>query len=211
MKSLSELPLTELLERFAAPTPTPGGGSAAALAGAVGTALLAMVAGLGRTRTDSPAAREALDHARTQLERGYTHLSEQVDSDSQAYDAVSTAYRMPKETDEDKRVRSDAIQDALRSAVEVPLDVMRAVRAAAVEALVVAEHGSHAASTDVAVGIELLKAACRGGALNVGINLEGIRDVGYVDGARQEVRALEAAMAEDAARVLRQLEARKTN
>jgi formiminotetrahydrofolate cyclodeaminase len=208
MKSLSETPLNELLDRFAAPTPTPGGGSASALAGAVGTALVAKVAGLGRTRIDSPAARAALDHARTQLERGYLHLLEQVDRDSEAYDAVSAAYRMPKETDEDRRARSDAIQDALRGAVEVPLDVMRAARAAAVEALLVAEHGSHAASTDVAVGIELLKAACRGAALNVGINLEGIRDVGYVDGARQEVRSLEAVMAEDAARVLRQLETR---
>jgi formiminotetrahydrofolate cyclodeaminase len=202
------MPFTELLERFAAPTPTPGGGSASALAGAIGAALLAMVAGLGRSRTESPGTRQALDRARTQLERGYAHLREQIDRDSQAYDAVSAAHRLPKGTDEEKRTRSGAIQDALRGAIEIPLDVMRAAHAAAVEALIVAEHGSHAASTDVAVGIELLKAACRGGALNAGINLEGIHEVGYVDGVRQEVLQLEAAMSDAAARALRQLESR---
>jgi formiminotetrahydrofolate cyclodeaminase len=208
MKSLSEAPFTDLLERFAAQTPTPGGGSASALAGAVGAALLAMVAGLARTRTGSPEERAALDRTRTQLERGYVHLREQIDRDSEAYDAVSVAYRLPKGTDEEKRTRKNAIQDALRGAIEVPLDVMRATHAAAEQGVVVAEHGSHAASTDVAVGIELLKAASRGGALNAGINLEGIHDVGYADGVRQEVRKLETAMADDAARALRKLEMR---
>jgi formiminotetrahydrofolate cyclodeaminase len=205
MKPLSEASFTELLERFAAPTPTPGGGSASALAGALGAALLAMVAGLARTRTGAPEERQALDLTRAQLERGYTHLREQIDKDSDAYDAVRAAYRLPKGTDQEKQARTDAIQDALRGAIEVPLDVMRAARAAAVEALVVGEHGSHAASSDVAVGIELLKAACRGGALNAGINLEGIHDVGYAEGVRQEVRQLEEATGDAAARVLRTL------
>jgi formiminotetrahydrofolate cyclodeaminase len=205
MKPLSEVPFNELLERFAAPTPTPGGGSASALAGALGAALLAMVAGLARTRTGAPEERQALDLTRAQLERGYAHLREQIDRDSHAYDAVRAAYRLPKGTDQEKQARTDAIQDALRGAIEVPLDVMRAARAAAVEALVVAEHGSHAASSDVAVGIELLKTASRGGALNVGINLEGIHDVGYAEGVRQEVRQLEEATGDAAAQVLRTL------
>jgi formiminotetrahydrofolate cyclodeaminase len=208
MKSLHQTPFADLLDQFAAPTPTPGGGSASALAAAVGTALLAMVAGLARTRTGSPEEREALDRTRTQLERGYVHLRDQIDKDSEAYDAVSAAYRMPKASEEEQRARTIAIQDALRGAIEVPLDVMRAAVAAAGEALVVAEHGSHAAATDVAVGIELLKAACRGGALNAGVNLEGIREVGYTDGVGHEVRQLEAAMEEAAARARRKLETR---
>lgn len=193
----TSLSVSDLLQQFSEPRPTPGGGSAAALAGAVGTALLAMVAGMAKTRTGGPGEREALEKTLVQLQHNQLHLTELIDRDTAAYDAVRSAHRLPKDTGEQQRHRADAIENALRGAIEAPLDVMRASHAAAREALVVAHNGNPAARTDVQVALELLGAAVRGAGANVGINLEGIRDVGYAEGAAAERRRFEMAV-EDA-------------
>src|SRR5262245_25106844 len=129
---LTSRSLTDLLDAFGSPDPTPGGGSAAALIGALGASLLAMVAGLPKTRTGVPAEREALDAARADLQRLQRTLIELVDRDAAAYDLVVAAFRKPKGTDEEKARRSAAIQDALRVATEVPIETYRAGAAAMV-------------------------------------------------------------------------------
>ena len=91
--------VTDLLDAFSTPDPTPGGGSAAALAGALGASLLAMVAGLPKTRTNSPEERSTLDTTRRRLLALRTQLAELVDRDAAAYDLVVTAYKQPKTTD----------------------------------------------------------------------------------------------------------------
>ena len=118
--------LTDLLAAFQSPAPTPGGGSAAALAGAVGASLLAMVAGLPKPRAataDDLAQLAAAGAGCVALSERLTAL---IDRDSEAYQLVVAAFRMPKETDEEKAVRGARIQEALRMATETPLDVMRA-------------------------------------------------------------------------------------
>ena len=190
---LTDRPLTDLLAAISDPSPTPGGGSAAALAASTGLSLLAMVSQMGRTRSGSEDDRRVLDEARVALLPLRDHVVGLVNDDAGAYDAVVEAYRLPKSTDEEKSARQAAVQSALRGAAEVPLDVMRACQAGLTAAGDVARHGNPSARSDVGVALELLIAALKGAALNVSVNLDGIDEVGWVDGVRSEMERLEAA------------------
>lgn len=181
----------QLLDAFAAPAPTPGGGSAAAFAGALGASLLMMVASLPKTRHGTPEDSAALQAASDALTRLRDRLAALVDDDTAAYDAVVEAYRLPKGDDGRTRVRQDAIQRALRGATEVPLDVLRASEAAARQSIVVARHGNPSAASDTGVGLRLLRAAFAGAALNVHANLGQVRDADYVSEVSESVRRLE--------------------
>lgn len=186
---LIDLSLKRLLDAFSSSDPTPGGGSASALAGAVGAALLAMVAGLPK-RDGTDEDRAALGPARVALLALRDELAALVDRDTAAYDQVVAAYRLPKGTDEEKAARSAAIQRALKQAIETPLAVMRACESAARHGDAVARHGNPSASSDVRVGLELLGAGLRGARLNVEINLGSVKDEPYVAGVRREVEKL---------------------
>ena len=194
MSKLIERPLRDVLESFAAPRPTPRGGAGAALAGAVGASLFVMVAGMPRTRRGGEADRQALDQVLRELRPSRDHLADLVDRDSEAYDAVVAAHRLPKSTPDEQAARTAAVQAALRGATEVPLDVMRACQAVVHEGTTVARHGNPAAASDIGVALELLVAALRGAAANVRANLESVRDVGFASGARDEAERLERAM-----------------
>ena len=196
MPRLTDRPFRELLAEFASTAPTPGGGSAAALGASVAFALLTMVARMPRTRTGSDAERATLDRLAEDVQRLGEHAVQLVDDDATAYEEVVAAYRLPKASENDKATRRDAIEAALRSAAEVPLDVMRACQAGLVKAIDVAKSGNPAAASDVAVAVELLTAAARSAALNVRVNLKSIREVGYVDGVRAEAERLEISAAE---------------
>lgn len=191
--SLTTRPLAELLGAFSDPSPTPGGGSAAALAAATGLSLLAMVAQMGRTRTGADEDRRVLDQSATALLPLRDHVAGLVDDDARAYDDVVAAYRLPKSTDEEKAARRAAVQGALRGAAEVPLDVMRACQAGLTVAVDIARHGNPSARSDVGVALELLMAALRSAALNVRVNLESVDDAGWAGGVGSEIERLEAA------------------
>lgn len=196
----------DLLEAFSAPEPTPGGGSAAALAGAVGAALLAMVAGLPKTRRGTDEDRAALASVRPRLLAARDDLAALVDRDADAYAAVVAAYRLPKATEADQAARRRAIEQALTQAIDTPLAVLRAAAACAQDAEAVARHGSAAASSDVGVALELLQAALRGAELNVEINLQSVTDDAYAAAVREDVRAAAAALAYAVARARAALE-----
>src|SRR5262245_28063865 len=123
---LIEKRVTELLDAFSSPDPTPGGGSAAALAGAVGASLLMMVAGLPKTKSNTPEERAALDAALATLTPLRQSLTALVDRDTDAYNLVVAAFRKPKNTPEEKAARTEAIQTAMQIATEVPLETMEA-------------------------------------------------------------------------------------
>ena len=193
--SLSELRFTELLAAFRSSNPTPGGGSAAALAGAVGASLLAMVAGLPRPKTTSADEEARLSAAGGRAASIADQLAALMDRDSDAYELVVAAFRLPKSTDGEKAARSLQIQHALRAATEAPLEVMRACAAAIDQASAVASYGNINAASDVQTALELLGAGIRGAALNVEINLGSIKDSGYVTAAREESARLAAGAA----------------
>jgi formiminotetrahydrofolate cyclodeaminase len=168
--------VSDLLDAFASPDPTPGGGSAAALAGAIGASLLAMVAGMPKTKTGSPESREALDAARGRLMAARATLTGLVDRDSAAYDLVVAAYGQPKGTDAEKAARRVAIQHAMQIATDVPLETATACAGALGDAAAVEAHGNPNAASDVGTGIALLGAGLRGALLNVDANIGSLTD-----------------------------------
>jgi len=188
--SLTEKTVSSLLDAFASSDPTPGGGSAAALAGALGTSLLAMVAAMPKTKTGTPDARQALDAAHAQLMALRATLTGLVDRDTAAYDLVVAAYRRPKATDEEKAARKDAIQRAMRVATEVPLETAKACAAALDLSHIVAEHGNPNASSDIGTGAALLRAGIQGALLNVDVNVGSLSDQALVAQIEREKAAI---------------------
>jgi methenyltetrahydrofolate cyclohydrolase len=187
--------VAKVLSALASPEPTPGGGTAAAIAGAMGTSLLMMVSGLAKSRNNLDDEKTALATARTALGPISSQLMQLADADADAFDDVMAAYRLPKATDEDKAARTKAIQAALRGATEVPLETLRACAAALTHARVVEDYGNESASSDVGVAIGLLKAAAEGAASNVRINLTGLKDEAFKTATEAETTRLLAAAA----------------
>ena len=191
---LTALPVSGLIAAFGSTSPTPGGGSASALAGAAGAALLAMVAAMPNNRASTADDVSLLQAAGTRCGALSDALLDLVDRDSDAYDAVMAAYRLPKASDEEKAVRKAGIQAAMKTAAETPLDTMRRAAEALETAAVVGRFGNANASSDVVVAIELLLAAARGARANVEINLESLDDAAYVEQLRGEVVADRSAL-----------------
>jgi formiminotetrahydrofolate cyclodeaminase len=196
------MPVSSFLDALASSDPTPGGGTAAAMAGAMGTSLLIMVTGLARSKANTDEEKTALAGARAALGPIRDALVALADADAGAFDAVMAAYRLPKATDEDKAARSAAVQAALQGATVVPLDTLRACAGALRQAVVVAQCGNQAAASDVGVAIELLGAAAGGAEANVRINLGSLRDEAFKAATAGETARLlaEAASARAAAR-----------
>jgi methenyltetrahydrofolate cyclohydrolase len=196
----STMALADLLDAFASNEPVPGGGSASALAGALGTSLLLMVAGMTKTKSGTPEETADLSEASARLRPLRERLAALVDTDSDAYAAVAASFKLPKDTDAQKATRKNAIQVATRHAAEVPLETMRACRDAVRHSVIVARNGNRNAASDIGVALELLMAALKGAGLNVEINLSGLSDTAYIERARWERTDLERTAAEEAAR-----------
>lgn len=197
--------VAQLLEALASPNPTPGGGTASAIAGAMGTALLVMVTGLAKSRNNTDDEKAALASARQALVPLSAHLTELADADTQAFDRVMAAYRLPKNSDAEKSARSQAIQEALQGATTVPLETLRACANVLTYARVVAEHGNRTAASDAGVAVTLLKAAAAGAQANVQINLDGIKDAAFKGTTGAESTRLADAVAADAAAAMQHL------
>jgi formiminotetrahydrofolate cyclodeaminase len=192
MTSYSTYALADLLDAFASNDPVPGGGSAAALTGALGVSLLIMVAGLPKTRTGAPEEVADLSRASAKLRPLRESLAGLIDRDAAAYQSVVAAYRLPKRSNEEQAHRARAIGDAMLAATETPLDTMRLCQQALEGAAIVAVNGLGSASSDVSVAIELLLTAAKGAAMNVDANLPAINDRARGEQMRLERKELEA-------------------
>lgn len=189
---LTSLSVSGLLAAFRSGDPTPGGGSGAALAGAVGASLIAMVAGLPKSAAETEDAKRELAAAGERCTSVAVQLEALIDQDSDAYNLVVGAFRLPKGSDEEKAARSAAIQKAMIAATEAPLDVMRRCADALAAAPVIQRLGNPNAASDAGVGRELLGAALKGAQQNVEVNLSSVKDADYVQRVRDEVSRLAA-------------------
>ena len=190
--SLVDMRVSDFLAAIRSPNPTPGGGSAAALAGAIGASLLARVAAMPSRRAATEEDVERLQTAAARCTELSEHLATLVDRDSAAYDQVVAAYRLPKATDAEKAERTRTVQQALAAAVEAPLAVMRRSSEAIEAAPVIAAFGNPNAASDVGVALELLIAASRGARLNIEINLGSVKDAAYVSRVKEAAATLDA-------------------
>ncbi len=198
MTTYSTMALPDLLDAFSSNEPYPGGGSAAALSGAVAVSLLLMACGIARTRTGAPEEAADLAQASARLRPLRDALAALVDADSLAYQGVIAAMRLPKGSSEEQAARADAIQRAMRNATDTPLQTMRVCQQALHGAVMVAANATRNAGSDVAVAIELLSAVVRGAGLNVDSNLPGLTDAAFVARARDERTLLEEESLSDA-------------
>ncbi|SRR5579875_132071 len=184
------------LAAVAQPTAAPGGGSVAALAGALAACLGQMVSGLSSQRPSQPAYAARLEPILEEFRIAARDLADLIDRDAAAYGAVMTARKMPRETAPDRRARDRAIQDALQRAVLVPLEVAR--RSADIfEKLGQLEQMSNPSMlSDVHVGRLMASAGVRGALENVEVNLDSIEDPGFVERSRSESRIIAARVGE---------------
>jgi formiminotetrahydrofolate cyclodeaminase len=173
---LTELTVRRLVERLATRDPVPGGGSAAALAGAMGAALIGMVVELTTGREGTGTDATTLTEIGVAASGWQSELLNLAELDASAYDSVVRARRMPRGTDLERQARSVQVEAAVREATRVPL----ATASASAEVLGLAERlapvGSRNAISDVGVAALLAAAAIRGAALNVEINLPFVGD-----------------------------------
>jgi len=183
------------LDAVAAPTATPGGGSVAAMAGALAASLGEMVAGLSRKKKSQSAFMEGLTAAIDAMRQAARDLAAAIDRDAQSYEAVMLAFQLPKETPEEQTRRTDAIERATRHAAEVPMET--AVAAVELFEKLVQLEAMAAPSmlSDLHVGRWMALAAARGALENVAINLASLHDSFYVSEIKSRVAAIEARLA----------------
>jgi len=187
---LVDLTVRGFADAVASESPTPGGGSVAALAGALGAALGTMVANGSAHKRGWDERWETFSDWAVRGRAIQEELLALVDADSHAFDELMAAFRSPKATPEEKSARSAAIQAATRGAIEVPLRTMRAALRSMEVTKAMAEIGNPNAASDAAVGALCARAAARGAYFNVRINLEGITDQAFRGGALAEAESL---------------------
>jgi len=185
-----EQPVTRFLDELASSAATPGGGSGAAIMGALGAALVSMVCNLTIGKKNyaevEPEMRAVLHDAEALRRR----LADMVAEDIAAFNGLMAAYGLPKLTDEDKTLRGAAIQHALRAATEAPLACARASAEVIALSMRAAEVGNRNVISDAGVGALAAQAALRSAALNVDINVPSLHDAAFAQTCRDEIVAL---------------------
>jgi formiminotetrahydrofolate cyclodeaminase len=200
---LTDLPVHAFFERLGSSDPVPGGGSAAALAAAMGAALVAMVAELTIGRPAYAEHEATIAELRTDAAERQRELLDLAQQDADAYDVVVQARRLPKDSEPEKAARSAALAAAMREAARIPLRV--AVVAAEVLGLAerIAPIGNRNAVSDAGVAAQLAAAGLRGAVLNVRINLPYLADDDALrTSAPAEIARLEALAANGEAAAL---------
>ncbi|MGJ0847895.1 cyclodeaminase/cyclohydrolase family protein [Tissierella praeacuta] len=174
--------------------PTPGGGSVSAYVGTLSSALTSMVGGLTFSKKNyselSEDVRTKMESNAKELEQLFEDLANDVDKDTNAFDKVMEAFKMPKDTDEEKKSRSQAIQEGYKVALEVPLKCAEKCHRVLELQDVFARYGNVNAVTDIGVGILLAYSGLEGALLNVTINLGSIKDEEYKQVISQKVSRL---------------------
>lgn len=173
---LVELTVKDYLDLLKSDAPAPGGGSVSALSAAQGIGLVAMVSDLTIGRERYADFEEGCKKAKKEATELYEKLTEAIDKDTEAFNLVSAAFKMPKDTDENKAARSKAIADATLIATEVPFETLTlCMEGLKVTETIVGKSNPNAAS-DLGVAALNLLAGIKGAWLNVMINLPGVKD-----------------------------------
>ena len=187
---IKDASIEEFLEGLASKSATPGGGSAAAIMGAMGAALVSMVCNLTVGKKNYESVSEEMAALLPRLEDLRNRLIDMVAADVDAFDQVMAAYGLPKETDADKQSRSAAIQEALQNATRVPLQCAHACVEIIKLSLIAAEKGNKNVISDAGVAVVAAHAALRSAALNVQVNIGTIKDEAFVTHAGRELENL---------------------
>lgn len=187
---LKKLEVTAFADLLASDAPAPGGGSTAALEGALGAALTAMVCGLTVGKAKYAASQELVESVREKCAALQVRFLDVMDRDTEAFNAVAAAFALPKGTEEEKAARSKAIQAALRGCIDTPMEMMEL----AAETLELTEsllgQFNDSAASDLGVAALSLRSAIQGAWLNVRINISSIKDQDLAERSRARGEAL---------------------
>lgn len=189
---LVELSVKNFLDKVAGKDPVPGGGSIAALNGAIASSLAAMVAGLTIGKKGYEEKTDLMNDIQSVALSRQQEFVDAVDKDSDAYNMVFNCFKMPKATDEEKQIRSNAIQRATQYAALVPMQVARDAFKLMDVIADVAHNGNRNAVTDACVAMMSARSAVLGALMNVRINLGSLKDKSFVEQLQNEADELEA-------------------
>jgi formiminotetrahydrofolate cyclodeaminase len=195
-------PIKQFLGDLASKAPTPGGGSVAALSGAMAAGLLTMVCDLTIGKKQYADFEEEAQSLRARAEEQRAELEQLAQADIDVFNKLMAAYKLPRTTDADAATRRAAIQKVTRQATEVPLRVARATVALLPLCTPLARHGARNAVSDVGVAALLIQAAVPAALLNVEINLAILEDQLYVNETRAQVEDLSLGINEEVAAVM---------
>jgi formiminotetrahydrofolate cyclodeaminase len=199
---LAKLSIVEFLEKTASSDPVPGGGSIAALSAALAASLSEMVANLTMGKKDYAPAEEEMKMISKEASRYRNKLFQDIDKDSDAYRQVIAAFKLPKDTEEKKEQREQAIQVGLKQAALVPLGVAKDAFKIIDLAKQVVKKGNKNAVTDGAVAAMMARTAVLSALYNVKINLGSIKDSAFVDDVLKQIQHLEVEITEKEKEVL---------
>ena len=188
---LVDLTVKDFLKKVAGSDPVPGGGSIAALNGAVASALAAMVANLTIGQKGYEAHEELMQHISDIALKEKKNFIADIDRDSEAYDSVFACFKMPKATDEEKAARSASIQEATKFAALIPMQVARNAYELMSIIMDVARLGNRNAVTDACVAMMSARSSVLGALMNVRINLGSLKDKEFVVKLQTEADELE--------------------
>ena len=179
--------LKSFLDELASSSPAPGGGSVAALAGALGAALTSMVCNLTIGKKKYADVEDEMKKILKQSEELRGRFTVLVEKDTEAFNKVMEAFSLPKDNESQKALRAAAIEAATKEATMVPLEVMKHCIDVMALAQNVAAHGNKNSVSDAGVSALMLHAACESAALNVRINLNGLSNSEFVNWKNEEV------------------------
>jgi len=199
----TEKSVDQFLDALASKEPAPGGGSGAALGGALAAALVSMVCNLTIGKKGYEDVQEPMADLLRKSEAIRNELPQLLEADTQVYGKVMAAYRQPRKTPEQKRARNIAMQGALKEATEVPLSIAQRCAQVVELSLPAAEMGNQWAVSDAGVGVLLADASMRAALLNVYINLSSIKDKDYVQQTLAHVETITGGKDEFRERVLK--------
>src|SRR5437868_6881063 len=187
---LIKMTVQDFVEQLASPSPTPGGGSASALAGSLAAAMVEMACNLTVGREKFREVEEEMQTVLARSKELCQLMLDAVDEDTKSYNAVSEAYKMPRNTDAEKAERAAAIQSALQYASEVPLKVAKAAAETSELAVIAMEKSNPNVASDARVARLLADAAREGAIANVEINLGSITDPEAVERLREGLKGI---------------------
>jgi formiminotetrahydrofolate cyclodeaminase len=182
--------LQRFLDELASGAPTPGGGSAAAVMGAMGAGLVSMVCNVTLGKKGHDAVASELTDVRDQSEKLRRRLTAMIAEDIAAFDGLMAAYRLPKASDEDKARRAEAIQSSLRAATTTPLECAHACAQVIALARRAGVSGYSGVISDAGVGALAAHAALRSAGLNVFINAPSLQDRDFAEKATAQLERL---------------------
>ncbi|HLZ10204.1 MAG TPA: cyclodeaminase/cyclohydrolase family protein [Chloroflexota bacterium] len=194
---LGELATQDLLNILASSAPSPGGGAAASLVGAMAAGLVSMVCNLTIGRPRYASVEAAMRVILGEAEALRLELTRLAEDDVRAFTGVGAAYRLPRDTEAAREARQNAIQLALRDASLPPLASMVAARQVLPLSLKVAAHGNVNVVSDAGVAGELAAAGVRASIVNVRANLTNLKDAEYVLESRRRIALAEESLADD--------------